>query len=150
MTDDELELQSLEDQVEQCQLNAQALLIGTAQVFAADRSTLESWERGIAEVFLRGWDVDRDWSAGDVFDALLQNLAAFGAVIDDIDPDAEILQATISDVPRPDLGELLDFPPGSGDVLFRVGGRVAAGLGTTLAWERDGGSYRIRLELARS
>lgn len=150
MTDDELELQLLEDQVEQCQLNAQALLIGTAQVFAADRSTLESWERAIAAIFLRGWDVDREWTAGDVLDAVLQNFAAFGALIDDIDPGAEIPQATISDVPRPDLGELLDFPAGSGDVLFRVGARVAARLGMTLVWARDDGSYGIRVEPARS
>lgn len=138
-TDDEL--------LEQAQFNAQALLLASVAALDGGPDVVERWTKGVADVFLHGWDRSREWQASEVLDALLTNYRSFGAQVIDVNIDAEAPTATIADLPDLELAETLGVPEENADAIFRIGAHIAAALGYALQWQRaeDAGDIVLTL-----
>jgi hypothetical protein len=147
--DDELEEYSAEELLEQAQINAQALFLGTAESLSADPGLLDSWTKSLAATFIRGWDTEQEWEPADILFALVTNYQAFGAEIEEADFDADIPTVTIGNLPNVHLAEALEIAPDRMDHLFRIGEGLATRLGGTLAWNAEGHG-RIRLQVVEA
>lgn len=137
-----------EELLEQSQFNAQALLMASVAALDGGEETVARWARGVAEVFVRGWDTDRAWEPAEVLDALLTNYRSFGANVIDADLTGAPATATIADLPDLELAESLGVSDEHADAIFRIGAYLATSLGRTLSWSRDPGTGDVRLEVA--
>lgn len=134
-----------EELLEQAQFNAQALLLASVAALEGGSNTLQRWTEGVAEVFLRGWDRDREWRPGEILDALLTNYRSFGATVIEVNLDAAAPSAIIADLPDLTLAESLGVPEEHADAIFRIGVHIATALGHTLEWQRVGETGDVRL-----
>lgn len=125
---------SAEELLEQAQINAQALFLGTAAAFAEDPDRLEAWRKQLAATFARGWDVAADWSASDILYALLTSYRSYGAIVVDADLEADPPVATIANLPNEFLAEALEIDANLMHHLFRIGEDLATRLGGALHW----------------
>lgn len=121
-----------EELLEQCQLNAQSLMLAVAAVLPEN----QDWPNTLASVFARAWETDRRWDPAEVLDATLTNLRAFGAEIVRADFDQTPPAATVRHLPDPDLVNLLGATPAQADAILRVSAALAARLGMELTWHR--------------
>lgn len=137
-----------EELLEQSQFNAQALLMASVAALGNGEEAVERWAKGVAEVFARGWDTDRDWEPAEVLDALLTNYRSFGANVIEADLTGAPATATIADLPDLELAESLGVQDEHADAIFRIGAHLAAALGRTLSWTRDPETGDVRLEVA--
>src|SRR5680860_1099666 len=76
--DDDLGGYTAQELLEQAQINAQALFLGTAEALSSDLSLLDTWVRQLALTFIRGWDTDQAWEPPDILFALVTNYQSFG------------------------------------------------------------------------
>lgn len=131
--------------LDQAQLNAQALLLGTVDILRDNPAALESWRDGLAAIFIRGWDAEREWSANEILDALLTNYRSFGAVVVDHVADSDDPSATMSGLPDTVLVEELRLDPEHIQQLLMIGKAIAGSLGGVLAWTIEPGTGDIAL-----
>ena len=144
--DDELEEYSAEELLEQAQINAQALFLGTAESLSTDPGLLDSWTKSLAATFIRGWDTEQEWEPADILFALVTNYQSFGAEIENADFDADIPTVTIGNLPNAHLAEALEIAPDRMHHLFRIGEGLATRLGGTLTWNPDAdGSIQLQV-----
>jgi hypothetical protein len=136
-----------EELLEQSQFNAQALLMASTAALGDDEAVAQ-WARGVATVFVRGWDTDRVWEPAEVLDALLTNYRSFGANVIDVDLDATPATAIVADLPDLELAESLGTEDRHADAIFRIGEHLVASLGRTLTWARDPETGDVSLEVA--
>lgn len=130
-----------EELLEQCQLNAQSLMLAVAAVTPGD-----DWPDALAGVFARAWETGRAWEPAEVLDATLTNLRAFGAEIASAELDHDPPSATVRGLPDPDLVDLLGATPAQADAIFRVCVALAARLGMALSWRRgDDGDVMLTI-----
>ncbi len=142
---DDAEEYSAEELLEQAQINAQALFLGTAASFGDDQARLEDWRRQLAATFARGWDTEAEWDAADILYALLTSYRSYGALISDADFEAEEPVATITNLPNVYLAEALGIDHRLLHHLFRIGEDLALRLGGTLTWkELPDGDIELR------
>lgn len=134
-----------EELLEQAQFNAQALLLASVAALGDAPNTVERWTKGVADIFLHGWDRDREWRAAEILDALLTNYRSFGAQVIDVQFDADVSKATIAELPDLELAESLGVPEQQADVIFRIGAHISAALGHTLEWRRVEGTGDVEL-----
>lgn len=127
--------------LEQAQLNAQAMLLGTVEILQGNPDVLTSWREGIASIFMRGWDTERDWSANAILDALLTNYRSFGARVIEQDDVVDPPTARLAGLPDPVLVNGLQLDPAHIQELLMIGAALAGHLGGVLDWtvEPDSG-----------
>lgn len=131
--------------LDQAQLNAQALLLATVEILHGHPAVLEAWRDGLAEIFMRGWDAERDWSASAILDALLTNYRSFGAVVVDHDPGSDHPTARIGALPDPALVQDLRLDPGHIHELLKIGKALAGQLGGELDWMTEPATSEVIL-----
>lgn len=130
-----------EELLEQCQLNAQSLMLAVAAVTPGD-----DWPDALAGVFVRAWETGRAWEPAEVLDATLTNLRAFGAEIVAADFAQSPPAATVRNLPDPDLVQLLAATPEQADAFFHVCVALAKWLGMALSWQRlDNGDVTMTM-----
>jgi hypothetical protein len=137
-----------EELLEQSQFNAQALLMAAVAALEGGDEAVERWATGVAGVFARGWDTDREWQPAEVLDALLTNYRSFGANVIEADLAATPATATVADLPDLELAESLGVEEQHADAIFRIGENLASRLGRSMTWERDPETGDVRLEIA--
>lgn len=125
---------SAEELLEQAQINAQALFLGTADALAADDALLERWRRSLAATFIKSWDTDAEWEPSDILYALVTNYQAFGAEVMEASFEETPPSVRIFNLPNVHLAEALGVAPDRMHHLFRIGADLAARLGGTLRW----------------
>lgn len=128
---------SAEELLEQAQINAQALFLGTAAALGSDSQLLERWRKSLAATFIRGWDTDAEWEAADILYALVTNYQAFGADVMDARFEETPPSVTIFNLPNIHLADALEIAPDRMHHLFRIGEDLAARLGGKLTWSVD-------------
>jgi len=136
---------SAEDLLEQAQINAQALFLGTAEALASDSQRLDAWRKSLAATFIRGWDTDDKWEPADILYALVTNYQAFGAVVVEARFEDVPSSVTIANLPNVHLADALGIAPDRMHHLFRIGEDLAARLGGSLSWT-SGPDDTIQLE----
>ncbi len=136
-----------EELLEQAQFNAQALLLASVVALGGEPEVVDRWTAGVAEVFLRSWDREREWQPSEILDALLTNYRSFGAQVIDVDLEADAPTATIADLPDLELASDLGVDEHHADAIFRIGAHIVRALGHELAWERDATSDDVRLTI---
>ena len=130
-----------EELLEQCQLNAQSLMLAVAASVPD-----EHFPDALAKVFARAWETDRQWEPAEVLDATLTNLRAFGAEIVAADFAQSPPTATVRNLPDPDLVQLLAATPAQADAFYRVCVALAKWLGMALSWQRlDNGDVTLTM-----
>ncbi len=143
---EELEDFSAEELLEQAQINAQALFLGTASALAGNEVALDSWRNHLAGTFIRGWDTSMEWEASDILYALLTSYRSYGAEVIDADLEADPPVALIDNLPNVYLAEMLEVEPGLMHHLFRIGEDLASQLGGALLWRTtDDGSMELKV-----
>ena len=149
LTDSELDGEdeefSAEELLEQAQINAQALFLGTAEALGTDGQLLERWRKSLAATFIRGWDTDAEWEAADILYALVTNYQAFGAEVMEARFEEMPPSVTIFNLPNIHLADALGIAPDCMHHLFRIGEDLAARLGGKLTWSVDADGT-VRLE----
>lgn len=125
--------------LDQAQLNAQAMVLGTVEILREFPDILDAWRKGLAEIFMRGWDTGRDWSANAILDALLTNYRSFGALVIEHDGAAVPPTARIAGLPDPTLVEGLQVDPENIRELLIIGASLAGHLGGVLDWTIEPG-----------
>ena len=141
---DELELDetpnhedlSPEELLEQSQINAQALFMATATALAGDAGAVSRWRQTLHDAYIRGWDADQDWEAGDILFALSTNYLSFGGRLVEWDYEAEQPSVVLENLPNTELAGILGVDPASMDQLFELGTDLARTLGGVLNWSR--------------
>lgn len=136
---------SAEELLEQAQINAQALFLGTAEALASESALLDRWRTSLAATFIRGWDTDAEWEPADILYALVTNYQAFGAEVMEARFEADPPSVTIFNLPNIHLAEALGIVPDRMHHLFRIGEDLAARLGGKLTWAIDADGA-VRLE----
>lgn len=152
VTDEELEISAddtedytAEELLEQAQINAQALFLGTAASFDGDQDRIDAWRRQLASTFARGWDTEADWDAADILYALLTSYRSYGALVVEADFEAAEPIATITNLPNMYLAEALGIDHRLLHHLFRIGEDLATRLGGNLTWsETAEGDIELR------
>ncbi len=152
MADDELsqgtddaEEYTAEELLEQAQINAQALFLGTAASFGDDADRLEAWRQQLAATFARGWDTDATWDAADILYALLTSYRSYGALVVEANFESAEPVAVITNLPNVYLAEALAIDHRLLHHLFRIGEDLAARLGGALTWnETPDGDIELR------
>jgi hypothetical protein len=137
-----------EELLEQSQFNAQALLMASVAALPEGPDAIETWARGVAEVFARSWDTKREWEPAEVLDALLTNYRSFGAQVIETDLSSSPATAVVADLPDLELAESLGVTDQHADALFIIGTHLVRALGRTLAWTRDAETGDVSLEVA--
>ncbi len=120
--------------LDQAQLNAQAMFLGSVDILSEHPDNLRMWRDGLAEIFMRGWDTGREWSANAILDALLTNYRSFGALVIEHTEDGDSPTARIANLPDPILVESLQLDPGHIRELLLIGSALADHLGGVLDW----------------
>lgn len=136
-----------EELLEQSQFNAQALLMASVAALRDD-DAVESWAKGVAQVFGRGWDTERGWEPAEVLDALLTNYRSFGAEVIEAELSTTPARAVIANLPDLELAESLGVEDTHADVLFRIGSHLVSTLGRSLSWTRDQETGDVSLEVS--
>lgn len=137
-----------EELLEQSQFNAQALLMASVAALGGGDESVERWAKGVADVFARGWDRDREWEPAELLDALLTNYRSFGANVIEADLLGEPARALVADLPDLELAESLGLGDEHADAIFRIGAHLVATLGRSLAWSRDPETGDVSLEVS--
>lgn len=146
---DEFEDYSVEELLEQAQINAQALFLGTATALAGNEVALDSWRNALAQTFIRGWDTSLDWDAADILFALLTSYRSYGADVVEADFEAETPMVVIANLPNVFLAEALEVDPTLMEHLFRIGEDLASQLGGALLWRNtDEGMVEFKVSVA--
>ena len=109
---DELELDespnhedlSPEELLEQSQINAQALFMATATALAGDAGAASRWRQTLHDAYIRGWDADQDWEAGDILFALSTNYLSFGGRLVEWDYESARPSVVLENLPNTELG----------------------------------------------
>jgi hypothetical protein len=140
---------SVEELLEQSQMNAQAFILGVFATVQGDREQLERLTEGIADTFLRGWDAERGWEPVEILDALLTNFRSLGGEVDEYEPDEDAPSAVVVDLPSADLVEQLAVPPTAFRPMLVLSQRLVDMLGCELEWSHDVAERRIRLQVNR-
>lgn len=137
--------------LDQAQLNAQAMLLGTVSLLRKHPDMLGAWRQGLADIFIRAWDAERAWSAAAILDALLTNYRSFGATVVDHDAGEVSATATISALPDALLVEELELDPADISELLEIGAAIAGHLGGALDWtiDPDTGDIVLRVGVSR-
>lgn len=144
--DDDVADFTAEELMEQAQINAQALFLGTAAALAHDAPRLASWRNHLAATFAKGWDTEAEWDAPDILYALLTNYRSYGAMVVEADLEAEHPLAVITNLPNEFLAEQLEIDYLLMHNLFRIGEDLAQHLGGTLSWrETEEGMVELRV-----
>lgn len=135
--------------LDQAQLNAQAMVLGTVDILRQHPDTLRAWREGLAEIFMRGWDTGREWSANAILDALLTNYRSFGALVIEHAEDAGPPTARIAGLPDPMLVESLQLDPEFIRELLIIGAVLTDNLGGVLDWsiEPDTGDILLGVRM---
>lgn len=134
--------------LEQSTFNVQALFLGTVQTLSKTQGTLEAWRTGMANIFARGWDLDRTWRAEEILDALLTNYRSFGAEIIESNLSSNPPTALVAEVPDLELAESLALDPAHINELFEIGSLIVQRLGGSLAWAIDDETGDVRLSVS--
>ncbi len=140
---------SVEELLEQSQLNAQAFILGVFATMQGDPEQLLRLTEGIADTFLRGWDAERGWEPVEVLDALLTNFRSLGGEVDEYHPDQPAPSAVVVDLPSADLVEQLGVPQTAFRPMLMVSEHLVNSLGCELEWSHDASERRIRLQINR-
>ena len=140
---------TVEELLEQSQMNAQAWILGVFDTFRDDQESMNRLTDGIAQTFLRGWDATRAWEPVEILDALLTNYRSMGADIDAYDPDEESPIASLAELPNADLVEQLAVSSTAFRPMLMVSERLVNQLGCELEWSHDAAAGRIRLQVNR-
>lgn len=120
--------------LDQAQLNAQAMVLGTVDILRQHPNILQAWRKGLAEIFMRGWDTGREWSSNAILDALLTNYRSFGALVIEHAEDADPPTARIASLPDAMLVESLQLDPEHIRELLMIGAALTDHLGGVLDW----------------
>jgi len=123
--------------LDQAQLNAQAMLLGTVGLLRKHPDTLAMWRQGLADIFIRAWDTERAWSAAAILDALLTNYRSFGASVVDHEAGNDSATARITELPDALLVEELQLDPADIGELLTIGAAITGHLGGVLDWTID-------------
>lgn len=134
-----------EELLEQAQINAQALFLGTAEALAPEPELLDRWRASLTATFIRGWDTDAEWEPADILYALVTNYQAFGAEVMSAQFEEDPPSVTIFNLPNIHLADALDIAPDRMHHLFRIGEALASRLGGKLTWSVDADGA-VRLE----
>lgn len=133
--------------LDQAQLNAQALLLGTVALLREHPDILAAWRRGLADIFIRAWDAERAWSAAAILDALLTNYRSFGATVVEHDAGEDTVTAAIATLPDALLVEELQLDSADIVELLMIGAAITEHLGGALDWTIDPDSGEITLSV---
>lgn len=136
-----------EELLELSAFNVQALFLGTVQALGNIHGALDDWRSGIAEVFARGWDLNRTWRPEEILDALLTNYRSFGAEIIEVDLSTDPPTAVIAELPDLELAESLGLDPSQVSELFEIGSLIVQRLGGSLDWTIDEETGDVRLSV---
>lgn len=137
-----------EELLEQSQFNAQALLLAAVAALNGDVSAIDTWTKGVADVFARGWDQKRSWEASEILDALLTNYRSFGAQVIAFDFETSPATAIVANLPDLELAEDLGVPEANADAIFQIGIHLARSLGHELSWSRDSETGDVSLSVS--
>lgn len=137
-----------EELLEQSQFNAQALLMASVAALQGGNRDVETWASGVADVFIRGWDTERQWEPAELLDALLTNYRSFGAQVIESNLGSTPATAVVADLPDLELAESLGVTDQHADAIFIIGRSLAQSLGRTLTWTRDAETGDVALEVS--
>jgi len=137
-----------EELLEQSQFNAQALLMASVSTLESMEVDVTEWARGVAGVFARSWDTERQWEPAELLDALLTNYRSFGANVIEADLSGSPVTALVADLPDLEMAESLGAGDDQANAIFVVGEHLAAALGRTLTWTRDTETGDVSLEVS--
>ena len=132
-----------EELLEQAQGNAQGTVIVTVAYLQAKGLSVDDWADGVGRIFVRGWDTSRAWDAAEFLDAMLTNFQATGAEVVSTQFDPDRSEATISGWPDPDLCAVFGVDPSLAARFHGVAAPIAAALGLSWEWHRDGEETRL-------
>lgn len=135
--------------LDQAQLNAQAMVLGTVDILRLHPDILDAWRDGLSDIFARSWDTGQDWSAHAILDALLTNYRSFGALVVEHAEPEEPPTARIAGLPDPALVESLQLDPDHIRQLLMIGSSLVDRLGGVLDWsvEPDTGDILLGVRL---
>lgn len=125
---------SAEELLEQAQINAQALFLGTAQALASSDEQTATWMKSLANTFIRGWDIEAEWEPADILFALVTNYQAYGAEVNSSDFEADVPEVKLANLPNVHLADALEIPSERMHLLFRIGEDLTSRLGGKLTW----------------
>ena len=137
-----------EELLEQSQFNAQALLMASVSTLEAMQVDVSEWAKGVAGVFARSWDTERQWEPAELLDALLTNYRSFGANVIEADLSGTPATALVADLPDLEMAEALGAGDEQANAVFMIGEHLASTLGRTLRWTRDPETGDISLQVS--
>jgi hypothetical protein len=137
-----------EELLDQARANAQAALIATVGFLEELEIPIDSWTQSIGVRFARGWQTDEGWSdAGEFLDAMLVNLRAIGATVDEAVLGDVKATAVIDGFPDLDLCALFEVDSASVAKFHDASGAIAGELGLIWTWSLESdGKTRITVE----
>lgn len=138
---------TVEELLEQSQLNAQALILAIFDTVRDDPAATSQLTAGIARTFANGWDARREWEPVEILDALLTNFRSLGGEIDSYEPEEVSPSAVVVGLPDSGLAEQLDVSPLAFRPMLMVSERLVDLLGCELEWSHDASASRIRLQV---
>lgn len=139
---------TVEELLEQSQLNAQALVLSVFSAVQDDAQLLDRLASRIAQTFVNGWDATRTWEPVEVLDALLTNFRSLGGEVDQYEPESTSPSAVVVDLPNADLVEQLGVEATAFRPMLLVSERLVGLLGCELEWSHDAAEGRIRLQVS--
>lgn len=139
---------SAEQLLDLARANAQAVVIATASFLEESGVPVEAWAHHLGRIFGGSWDRSLRLSAGEFLDAMLINYRAMGADVLNADLGAEAAEATISGLPKRELGLELRTDTSPALAWFHVPESLAADQGLHWSWSVEGD--RVHLRVARA
>jgi hypothetical protein len=123
--------------LEQARSNAQALILATV-AFLEERGTPPAeWAETIGATFARGWGDPRPWDAGEFLDAMLTNLRALGAEVQEAELGVDRAEATTTGFPDRELCVLFAVDPAHAAVFHDAAAAIAAPRGLRWTWQME-------------
>jgi|SRR5215218_1550883 len=133
--------------LEQARGNAQALILATMAFLEERGIPPEEWAAAIGKTFAHGWGDPRPWDAGEFLDAMLTNLRALGAKVQQAELGVDQATAITTGFPDPELCALFGVDPSHAAIFHAAAAAIAAPRGLRWTWETEpGGATRFVVE----
>lgn len=137
-----------EDLLECLRANSIAMFLTTIRFLDERQIPAGEWIDTLGATYVRGWDLDQEWTPETFLGDILFNLEAFGGEAVETEYSDDTARAVIDRFPDPERVEYLGLDDIDGDVIFDVIRPIAAACGLDWSWRRDG--ERVVVETSRS